>query len=254
MPLYVSGTGIVDRWAQIAIFKGFLEDNGWQTDLYTAGSRFHFSRPGKNQHYDMVSGVQTGEIAIAACTGFNSGAAYSAQPGHYGVTSCRFGTGAAGDFWGYYSCGDDIYVRSTYTSNPHGCVFFDITQKIGNWAGGVGVAAGGTSGQIAFLGASGNGWVLIDGVGRGIYGTHGNTPLALIPSEWNRASLLVPVLMCANDWVETATNKIPIGYLSDYYTCSPGSDFQNLEIVTINGKDHIWAYIGMAWGLLKLGY
>lgn len=246
MALFSGFEGAMGRWVVVSNYlKPFLEENGWTIDLYTANSRIHFSNPNTGQHYDCVSGTSTPDLNIAACLGYNSGAAYNAQPGHLGVTVCRLGTYGATDFSYFYNCGNDIHNSLLYNGSWNSNSFFHIENKIANWAGGQGLAA-------ASLGSGAGILVNVDGVGRVGYGTHGNTPLYQGPMEWNRSSYLVPVLMCVNDWVETSANKIPVGYLSDMYSCSPGSDFLRNEIVTINGNDHIWAVIGTTWCLVRL--
>lgn len=256
MPLFASeyntGGTAKSNWTMMALLKTFLESNGWVTDLWSAGSRYHFSHPISGAHYDAVSGASS-NIVFAGCTGFNSGAAYNAQPGHYGTREVRFANHTvATDFYGFYSCNDDVYVCNIFNSVWSSFAFFSIKNKIGNWTGGFGL--GGSLSNSAHFGNSDQMTLLVNGTGRVLYGSHGNNPITYYPMEWNRSSLLVPALICVNDWVETAANKIPVGYLSDFYSCNIGSDFVMNDIVSINGKDHIWTHIGASWCLIKLGY
>lgn len=244
MALYV--TDIKDYNRQTFIndyFKPFLEGIGWTIDLYVNNSRIHFSNPNTDQHYE-ITWSSTYNITITGCTGFDSGAAYNAQPGHYGTfTSSSFVWGSSGRAGGLYCSGDNIHWTGRAGASQYPITFslFNATRKIGGWAGGPGFALAGSG--CAFS---------IDGVGRTGAWTHGNTPLNQRPLVWTRSSYLVPVMLFANDWVESSSFKIPIGYIDGLYSCSPGDDWKENEIVTINGEQYIWALPYDSWGLIHL--
>jgi len=138
--------------------KTLAEENGWSIDRHDLNTRLHLHKG--LLHFEVYKYSST-HLALVGCSGYDSGASATAQPGASAAT-----TGYILDYAGpsnegtmpmfrLVASGTSIYIfpgvidGSNYPVNTRGMAFGEITEKIGNWADGQFVCG-------AYTGSSGN--------------------------------------------------------------------------------------------------
>lgn len=257
MGVYYSKTPYSASYSGSAIqtlpfYKTALEGAGWVIDRYDVGSRLHAHFG--DEHIEIVSN-DTAKLQGCYCTGYDSGAAWSAQPGTSPAIVWYSRIYAATDYLQIHVCDNRILVGLRYNNGAlYGGLFFGkITNKVGSWNGGR-LFTGNNTTSAQVLGATipisclelEGAWIT-----NSVYGTYNNTPLIYRPLVHTGAIFLTPILMCKNNDV-TASLKHPLGYIDGIYNATPHDYYLDEETVLIDGVLYRWICPGW-WYLCREG-
>lgn len=222
--------------------KTKAEAYGWTIDffgLYNGNNRLHLHNA-DGAHFEIWYQSAT-LVNIRGCTGYNSGAIPTAQPGVSG--NCQIQS----SLWHFIVVGPhSIYIKSssvtTYYQNTQ--IGF-ISDKIGSWAGGscVSSAQYNTGGPLWQSYSIFPSQVLINGewstlsstAGGGVFGVCDIELYAKMPFSYSGGILPVPMLLVQIDLTTTA-NLHPIGYAPDVRMFSGGNVYASLQELMINGE------------------
>jgi len=249
--------------------KTKAEAYGWTIDffgLYSGNNRLHLHNA-DGAHFEIWYST-TAIVNLVSCTGYDSGATPTAQPG---VSATQF---MSSNWMHFIAVGPHaIFLKLTNsTSAGYRCHQFGyINDKIGAWSGGNCISNANVSTTFLnylnglwclnnTLSASNTGQVLINGAwssngnitgtswpGGTIKPTAAPTLYSKMPFAYSGGILPVPLLLTQVDLV-TTTLFHPIGYAPDVRFFNGGSTYVQLEEITINGEKWIALNQDEAWG------
>jgi len=244
---YGTNTGVVDFLSQIATFAAA---NGWTID-YQASARVHLHKNGL--HFELV--ISSDDLLIYGCTGYDSGAAASAQPG-VTTTSKSSNHSTSGSHY-LISTANALYFTNldTYYNRYHYGVIGEIADKLSPWSGGQFLAIGTPSGDVfmdfeapTFFYYDGQWW----GAGSGANAT--TTPGALMgnensgvvlslnqPSPYNLGIMPVPITLFRRSPANTSL-LIPLGYMPGLRMVNGGNVYECGEEITIEGESCVFMF------------
>ncbi len=229
----------------IANIKTKAEAYGWTIDFfgtYNSHNRLHLHNA-DGAHFELWWLSSLG-FYIAACTGYSSGSAPTAQPG---VSSSLQITGNYATL--IVVCPSSIYLKIFKDGTlPQNIQFGMIEEKIGVWAGGVFISSTcPASNSYAFSLWSTyslySSQVLINGIwstpvtsnGGAVYGVCESELYTKMPFAYSGGILPAPLMLVQIN-PSTTTYRIPLGYAPDVRMFSGGSVYSSLEEITIDGE------------------
>lgn len=224
--------------------KTMAEANGWIIDffgLYGSNNRLHLHNSA-GAHFEIWYSSATA-VNIRGCTGYDSGAIPTAQPGVSG--NCTFGANGAHLIVIGPSA---IYIKQVTSSKAQNIQFGSIIEKIGSWIGGTFISS--TCGDLASYAFSlwssysafpsqvyiNGAWSTLSSINAGgVYGVCESELYAKMPFSYSGGIVPVPMLLVRIN-PTTTSYRDPLGYAPDLRRFSGGDVYAQLEEILINGE------------------
>jgi hypothetical protein len=270
MAQIVNGSNNTSLASFFLLIGPFLSSNGWTLDK-DESNRIHAHKG--TSHFELYLAV-TSTVSLVGCTGYDSGAAWNAQPGS-GTEATTQSNLIQSDsthplYYVFVSTENAFYafLKSTY-SNAEPVISFGVVEnKIGGWSNGEYYTLGNSPESGSLFSSTGyqNGSVRIDGTWTPLSQTGGacglrNLNISLrsaMPFTYSAGILPNPIMLFQRD---PTTNTLfhPIGFLPDIFAFNGGDIYEQFGEVEI-GVDTYTAINNMAGYtddppnfLLKLG-
>lgn len=223
--------------------KTKAEAYGWTIDffgLYGGYNRLHLHNA-DGAHFEIWY-YSSSQVNIRGCTGYDSGATPTAQPGVSG--NCTFGNGNHLIVVGEHS----IFIKATTSGTYQNIQFGYVADKIGSWTGGTFISS--TYGDIGthsftlwLTYSTFSSQVYINGVwstlnsasGGAVYGVCEAELSTKMPFAYSGGLLPCPIMLVRINPTTTAYRD-PLGYAPDVRCFNGGNVYASLEEIVIDGE------------------
>lgn len=237
---YYSAVSVTSANEFITALNTFAPTNGWTVDLYSPSGNYRLHMHLGDLHVDLQV-ASASAIYLYGCTGYNSGAAASAQPG---VSLLHPITGITGAITAHLVSvlGGLYFVCLSASAMVSVGGFFAISKKVGTYTDGFVVFATSAllfstnmyySGQVYYNGA----WTPHAAAG-GFCGNNNTHYIASRqPCRYNAAIAPCEITLFLYD--STGTKYRPIGFAPGMYLCNGGNIYSVGDTITIGSDDHV---------------
>ena len=237
---YYSAVSITSANEFIAALNTFAPSNGWTVDLYSPSGNYRLHMHLGDLHVDLQV-YSASALYLYGCTGFNSGAAASAQPG---VSLSNAISGITGTITAHFVSvlGGLYYVCLGATAMVFNGGFFTISKKVGSYTGGLVVFATPVQPFVATMYLYGQ--VYLNGSwsphtqAKGLTGNATTHYIASRqPCRYNAAIVPCEITLFVRD--SAGTKYSPIGFVPGTYLCNGGDIYSIGDTITIGSDDHV---------------
>jgi hypothetical protein len=228
--------------------SAFAATNGWTVDLdavyATSYRRLHFHKGAA--HFDLISAGATG-LSMYHCTGYDSGALPSAQPGAGTNSGVGFALTALGSYWLVSTVGGLWMGLVDTGGNFQWGGFFIIQLKIGNYADGFGAHT--PSPALLFSEGCGRNpyfnqihvegsWGAPGGAGElAGSGNSGDLPTKQ-PEKYNAGLIPFPILVC-RFYPLDITKRQPLGFAPGVFRANGGDIYSVADELVIGSNTYL---------------